>query len=700
MVSSNFPNYPYRLEENVWLRYQDIGGNFSNYGGELWIRKNSGTGRWTANSNSSFTFHLNGGQVAGWNFSYDFRTTDALRLCYVEVNIGHNADGTKYFSIDGYCNAEQLGYTEVHSGLTAPTIPRASTLTFTSPDMHSGAPGVAWSVNTNRASGSFTHDIDYYFGNASGRAMTGIGQTGTWTPSWDLMNQIPNTTTGVGKLRTHTYNGGSMIGWTETPFRLTIPASAIPTWTSAVVEEATAGLSAIIGTGVYLQGISTLKGTITGAAGVYGSTITSQTHAAGGETVSGATATFTRPISTAGTAVPVTQTVTDTRGRQKVQTTNLNVLPYSRPIVSNLSVDRVNASNALDPVGTRLRIGVTGVVQSIVNSTQRNRLTLRVATKPRASSTWSAFTNIIVDSSTLTYNSNYYLVGPFSVATAYDVKVELVDKFNTTVAQTQVGTGEIFQHWSDGLGVGKYWERGTVDAIKQMYQRDGKAVLDERMLFGTTADRDAYFGTISTVTQQVAIANARPLWFNTEYGWWETYYMTVGTSGLTVPGLVNSGLVPPGWYPIAEGPWVIAEPTAAFAATANNYVGGWNGSVRGTNNNSNFFEVLSSGLIKCKMAGLYDVDVWTTQQTGTGTANYHLRALGTNQSTIDMAIDAGVATLISNLATKAVQGVKARRIGANTFWGLWVHSGNLNVHVYGVAIQAQFTIRYVGPPLA
>ncbi len=475
MVSSNFPNRPFRLEENCWIRYQDVGSNLSNVGGELWIRKNSYSPTWS-NGNSNFTFHINGGQVAGWGFTFDFRNSDALRLCYVEVNVGHNADGTKSFSIDGYASVDTLGYTEVHSGITAPTIPRASQATFNGPDLHSGVPGQPWNIATNRASGSFTHDIDWYFGNASGRALTNVGDGGTWTPPLSTISELPNATTGVGRIRTYTNNGGSFIGVTETAYRLTVPSTVIPTWSSAVVEEGTSGLSSIIGSGRYLQGISRLKGTISGAAGVYGSTITAQSHSAGGETVNGAVVTFSQPISVSGTSVPVVQTITDSRGRQRTQTTNINVLPYSRPVLSTVSVDRVDASNNLDPVGTRLRLGITGAVQSIINSTERNRLTLRVYTKLRSATDWGSPTNIVVDSTSLAYNSNAYLAGPFAVSNAYDVKVELIDKFNTTTSQTQVGTGEVFQHWSTGLGVGKYWERGMVDAAGDIYHRSGALV--------------------------------------------------------------------------------------------------------------------------------------------------------------------------------------------------------------------------------
>ncbi|WNN95016.1 minor tail protein [Microbacterium phage Magritte] len=558
-TSSNFPGRPFRLEDSVWLRSQNVAGNYSAISAELWIRKNSYSPTWS-NGASNFTFFVNGAQVAGWSFTYDFRNSDSLRLAYVEANVGHNNDGTKAFPVDGYANVAVLGYTETHSTINLPTIPRASVATFNGPDLHSIIFGEPVLVATNRAVSSFTHDIDYYFGTTNGRALTGVGASANWTPPLALMNQIPNATTGVGRLRTHTYSGGSMIGWTESAMRLNVPEDVIPTWTSATITENASGVAAIIGAGVYLQGISKLRSVISGAAGVYGSTIKSYRHTAGGQTISTAAANFASPLPTAGSAVPVIQSVTDSRGRVKQLTTNINVLPYSKPVLSRVTATRVNGSNAVDPLGTRIRLGLTGVVQSIVNSTQRNRLTLRVSTKLRSSSTWGSPTNIVVDSTTLSYNANYVVVGPFAISNAYDIKVELIDKFNTAVGQTQVGTGEIFQHWTNGLGVGKYWEKGMVDVLGDaylspsgsqtgaLYPADSShAVVSDRIPHsGTTAQRDDYYGIPGSGAPRIALAQRKPIWFNTDFGWFESYYVPDSASslkGLTAPAVS-------GWYPI------------------------------------------------------------------------------------------------------------------------------------------------------
>lgn len=64
---------------------------------------------------------------------------------------------------------------------------------------------------------------------------------------------------------------------------------------------------------------------------------------------------------------------------------------------------------------------------------------------------------------------------------------------------------------------------------------------------GSTSRRDNQYGVPSTDDQRAALANAIPIWFNTDKGWTEVYYATTGTPGLTVRGLLAGH--PSGWYP-------------------------------------------------------------------------------------------------------------------------------------------------------
>ncbi|QDH92398.1 hypothetical protein SEA_CELAENA_19 [Microbacterium phage Celaena] len=125
MVSSNFPNRPFRLEEWVTIYGQNAWntGNNSLVHSELWIRKNSYSPTWQA-SGASYEMYINGAKVGSASFGYDFRNSDQLLLHASDNWFGHDGAGNMWVSIDGYCNGGTLGYTEVHSGFWAPRIPR------------------------------------------------------------------------------------------------------------------------------------------------------------------------------------------------------------------------------------------------------------------------------------------------------------------------------------------------------------------------------------------------------------------------------------------------------------------------------------------------------------------------------------------------------------------------------------------------
>lgn len=212
---------------------------------------------------------------------------------------------------------------------------------------------------------------------------------------------------------------------------------------------------------------------------------------------------------------------------------------------------------------------------------------------------------------------------------------------------------------------------------------------------GTTAERNAIFGVPGTDAQRAALANENVVWHNTDLGWAERYYAVTGTAGLTVKGLMT--LAPAGWYPIGEGPYQKLQPTTTFATASTTPVRNWNG-VTYRNGGSDWFSYNNTnGRVKLEKAGIYHFSVWTTQQAGTGTANYHLRQMlnGTTEQHAD-----GLAyTLVASLFTHAF--VEADfTMGPGREVDFFCHSGSLGVHQGGTTtVKGEFNVRYVGPAL-
>lgn len=65
---------------------------------------------------------------------------------------------------------------------------------------------------------------------------------------------------------------------------------------------------------------------------------------------------------------------------------------------------------------------------------------------------------------------------------------------------------------------------------------------------GTTTERNAMFGTVTTDAQIVALANKQVRFYNTTEGWWESYY-SPAKNGLTATSLIGGNAA--GWYPDA-----------------------------------------------------------------------------------------------------------------------------------------------------
>jgi hypothetical protein len=181
-------------------------------------------------------------------------------------------------------------------------------------------------------------------------------------------------------------------------------------------------------------------------------------------------------ITSSGT-VPIVGTVTDSRGRTASKTVNVSVLAYAGPTVNGLTVQRSTSTGVVDSNGTFLRVDLNAAVPSLINGTQKNALTYTISTRARGTTTWTVKSNNIAPGG-ITFNSNV-LLSTYAVETAWEVKVDVKDKFSTATVQTTVTTAAIFMHWADtGMGMGKFWERGGLDVFGQIYQNNGLAVID------------------------------------------------------------------------------------------------------------------------------------------------------------------------------------------------------------------------------
>ena len=288
-----------------------------------------------------------------------------VNLSHLHCEVPHNADGTwnnnlcgwwRYnVPLGGQNHSPNIGWTAFGGlGDTIPTIPRATTPTLSAGTV---AMGSAVTINLPRASSSFTHNVTYRFGNATGTINSNAGTSCSWTPPVSLAQQIKTSTSGVGTITVQTKNGSTVIGTKTINITLTVPASVVPTISAHTAVEATANLATKFG--ALVQSKSTLKVSTT-AAGAQGSTITAYKTEVEGRSYTGNPCT-TAALSKAGT-VAVKTTVTDSRGRTASHTVNVTVIAYSPPGIATSAVARTSDkattgkfdySYSISPVGNK-----------------------------------------------------------------------------------------------------------------------------------------------------------------------------------------------------------------------------------------------------------------------------------------------------------------------------------------------------------
>lgn len=143
---------------------------------------------------------------------------------------------------------------------------------------------------------------------------------------------------------------------------------------------------------------------------------------------------------------------------------------------------------------------------------------------------------------------------------------------------------------------------------------------------GTSAQRDAFFGVPTTNAERVALANREPVWFNTDFGWEESYYADSALAGLTTLGLVAG--TASAWYPTGEGPASVHYASGAQNVSPGVFVTSW--SAWGTGGSSRrggagwFTYDAATGKVACVKAGRYEAEGMVTQQAGAGTTVVHL----------------------------------------------------------------------------
>lgn len=417
------------------------------------------SGRISSTASKDWSVTVNGTKYSGTN-TIGVAANATKTLASGSTTITHNSDGTKSFS---YSFSQEFGITFSGSNIgtisgsgtgTLNTIPRATTPTLSASSVDMGA---AVTINTPRASSSFTHDLAYAFAGGSYVSIaTGVTTSRSWTVPLSLANSIPNATSGTVTIRCITKNGSTTIGTKTVLLTAKVPSSVVPTVSSVALTEATAGIAAQFG--AFIQHKSKVKATIS-AAGAYSSTIKSYSTTFSGKTYTGAS--WTSGVVTQSGSLSMVTTVTDSRGRTAKKTTTVTILAYNPPKISAFHAARYDSAGKADPDGIYLSVTYAYNVAALGN---KNTASAVISWKQSTASSWTQ----LLTTSALSANTTAKPTTPtFSLDYQYDVRIIVTDWFGSSATYNTVlpSGAVILDIKADGKGIafGKTCEREGVD---------------------------------------------------------------------------------------------------------------------------------------------------------------------------------------------------------------------------------------------
>ena len=323
----------------VYSYTQNVSKNQSTITMTLYVHRDSYGPSW--NTKCDAYMQLDGSKVMTYDGSFNIGTSWVKIGSTVSKTVTHNANGTKTISLKGFFDSQgltsKLDNLTVSGNVTLKTIPRASSFTLSTSTVTAGSTNMT--VNIDRASSSFTHTVQWKLGSHT-KSITGVGSSASYTIPESWLDAIPNSTSGTGTVTVTTYNGSTKIGSASKSFTVKAASDVVPSFTGITFTRVDGKVPT--DWGIYVRTKSKVTVKITGAAGVYGSTIKSYSISGGG--YSGTAASLTTGfLNTAGT-VTFTAKITDSRGRTATKTASITVTDYTPPVLSSVAGFRCDSA--------------------------------------------------------------------------------------------------------------------------------------------------------------------------------------------------------------------------------------------------------------------------------------------------------------------------------------------------------------------
>lgn len=401
--------------------------------------------------------------VLGWN--------QTIQLIDQTITVRHADDGSGFFGVHAHFNGSggwSPGNLDIgNQQITLTTIPRGSSVRVSD-----GFIGNQVDISIDRKIGGATHTLRYAWGNKQGKIADNVGTSYKWTIPEDFANDIPNSTSGRGTIYVDTYINGNFIQTQSTVLTASIDTNLLkPYFTGFTLTDANPVSQRIIPEQKYFVSImSLIKVTFNGAKTKNGATIAGYYAEIVGanNSVTENGGVFREVSVNRDTEMTLRGRVQDSRGIWSDWIdTKITFLFYFSPA---LRFEVKRSDKKLDTLTIKRFAKIAPLT---VNGVQKNTMKLTFTTRKVGSDTevldngqaggsWSQVSEFNA--------SDANLGNRYPADTSYIVTGKLEDEFTSASFQVTVPTDEVIMTYDrQGVGIGKYRERGALDVAGDIY---------------------------------------------------------------------------------------------------------------------------------------------------------------------------------------------------------------------------------------
>ena len=453
------------------------------------------------------------GKETKYSLSYTLPLSTTQTILDKTITVEHKDDGSGTVSVRTWMDTG-ISAGEVELGpkkITLDTIPRASTITSAANIVLGNKCSVKWTPK----SAAFRYILEFSLGDwylvtdpihpNTTAAYTHTGHV----ISLYAANQIPNSKTGTMTVKLYTYSdkdAQKQVGSADTAtFTVTVPKSdAAPDVEMTLTPQSSFGVA--FG-GMYIQGKTKVKATLSGK-GKYDATIKSYGMRVEGKIYYSDDSYTSGYLSQYGN-ITVDGYANDSRGYSGSISKSIEVIPYSKPKISDVVAARCDSKGNLSDSGTYLKIKAKRSYSKVESGgQQRNFCKIRYRHKAEGGIYSDWITILAKDNlSSDEIETGALLGGVLSVQATYLVQVQAIDDIGESASTTiTIPTDKVYWH-RDGarrsLTFGGYVEDDNTFAIAEDITFKSKGPIEA--LGGGNIDT-LVLGTKLTATEDAPIS--------------------------------------------------------------------------------------------------------------------------------------------------------------------------------------------------